>query len=84
VSGDREVSSRAQRAATVIVAPGASLGGACPKAPVTDLEGHLSIAKFPNETGDYGIEASELRPEHIASDLTGAGRLPRPTSRALA
>jgi len=68
----------------MIVAPGSSVGGACPKASVTDPEGHLAIAKFPNETGDYGIEASEVRREHIASDLTGAGRLPRPTSRALA
>lgn len=43
----------------LIFAPGSSLGGARPKASVIDQHGHLSIAKFPKETDDYGIEAWE-------------------------
>ena len=43
----------------VIFAPGSSLGGARPKASVTDQQGHLSIAKFPKETDDYSIELWE-------------------------
>lgn len=43
----------------LIFAPGSSLGGARPKASVIDQHGHLSIAKFPKETDDYGIETWE-------------------------
>ena len=43
----------------LIFAPGSSLGGARPKASVVDQHGHLSIAKFPKETDDYGIETWE-------------------------
>jgi serine/threonine-protein kinase HipA len=43
----------------LIVAPGSSLGGARPKAPVVDQHGHLAIAKFPKETDDYSIETWE-------------------------
>lgn len=40
----------------MLVAPGASLGGARPKASVVDSGGHLWIAKFPsrNDKGDVG------------------------------
>ena len=40
----------------MLVAPGSSLGGARPKASVSDADGHLWIAKFPsrNDTGDTG------------------------------
>lgn len=43
----------------LIFAPGSSLGGARPKASVIDQHGFLSIAKFPKETDEYGIELWE-------------------------
>lgn len=43
----------------LIFAPGSSLGGARPKASVIDQHGHLSIAKFPNQTDEYSIETWE-------------------------
>jgi serine/threonine-protein kinase HipA len=43
----------------VILAPGSSLGGARPKASVTDRHGRLAIAKFPKETDDYSMEVWE-------------------------
>lgn len=51
----------------LIFAPGSSLGGARPKASVTDRHGHLSIAKFPKETDDYSVETWE----EIALRLAG-------------
>jgi serine/threonine-protein kinase HipA len=36
----------------LLLAPGSSLGGARPKASVRDRDGHLAIAKFPNQTDD--------------------------------
>lgn len=67
----------------LIFAPGASLGGARPKASVIDHHGHLSIAKFPKESDDYSIETWEeiaLRlaeqagiqtPEHALLQVSG-------------
>lgn len=43
----------------MIFAPGSSLGGARPKASVTDQHGRLAIAKFPKEDDDYSIELWE-------------------------
>lgn len=43
----------------LIFAPGSSLGGARPKAAVIDQHGHLSIAKFPQETDEYSVETWE-------------------------
>lgn len=43
----------------LIFAPGSSLGGARPKASVTDQHGHLAIAKFPKETDEYSMETWE-------------------------
>ena len=34
----------------ILIAPGSSLGGARPKANITDDNGHLWIAKFPSKT----------------------------------
>ena len=50
---------------TILIAPGASLGGARPKASIVDNDGSLWIAKFPsrNDQGDSGgweIVTSEL------------------------
>lgn len=37
----------------LVLAPGASLGGARPKAAVIDADGHLTIAKLPSPTDDW-------------------------------
>jgi serine/threonine-protein kinase HipA len=39
----------------LVLAPGASLGGARPKAAVIDAGGHLTIAKFPSPTDDWPV-----------------------------
>lgn len=49
----------------LLLAPGSSLGGARPKASVTDVQGNLAIAKFPRVTDEYSLE----RWEAIALDL---------------
>ncbi|MFK5925884.1 MAG: HipA domain-containing protein [Desulfuromusa sp.] len=43
----------------VLVAPGASLGGARPKANLVDEQSHLWIAKFPSEDDDYDVAVWE-------------------------
>ena len=43
----------------LIFAPGSSLGGARPKASVTDRYGRLAFTKFPKETDDYSMEVWE-------------------------
>jgi len=40
----------------LLLAPGSSLGGARPKAAVTDTEGNLHIAKFPQAQDEYSVE----------------------------
>lgn len=40
----------------LLLAPGSSLGGARPKAAVTDAEGNLYIAKFPHAQDEYCVE----------------------------
>ena len=52
----------------MIFAPGSSLGGARPRASVTDGHGRLSIAKFPRETDDYSIEVWESAALRLAAD----------------
>ncbi|QXV66866.1 HipA domain-containing protein [Mucilaginibacter sp. 21P] len=44
----------------MLMAPGASLGGARPKASVTDPEGDLWIAKFPSVTDEYDMAGWEM------------------------
>jgi serine/threonine-protein kinase HipA len=56
----------------MLIAPGASLGGARPKASVVDNDGHLWIAKFPSlndhtDTGGWEMVTYELA---IAAGLT--------------
>lgn len=41
----------------LLLAPGASLGGARPKATVVDVDGHLWIAKFPSTNDRYDVGA---------------------------
>ena len=44
----------------MLIAPGSSLGGARPKACVTDENNHLWIAKFPNLNDTYDVGAWEM------------------------
>ncbi|MDQ6941005.1 MAG: HipA domain-containing protein [Candidatus Eremiobacteraeota bacterium] len=44
----------------ILLAPGASLGGARPKATVADVQGNLWIAKFPSAKDRYDVGAWEL------------------------
>lgn len=44
----------------LVLAPGASLGGARPKAAVIDNDGHLTIAKFPAPTDDWPVPRWEM------------------------
>ena len=37
----------------ILIGPGSSLGGARPKASVRDRDGHLALAKFPDQRDDY-------------------------------
>ena len=53
-----------------LIAPGSSLGGARPKAGVTDSNGHLWIAKFPSRSDERNIGAWEMIVHELAK-LTG-------------
>ncbi|MBE0472130.1 MAG: type II toxin-antitoxin system HipA family toxin [Methyloprofundus sp.] len=44
----------------MLISPGSSLGGARPKACVTDEQGHLWIAKFPNVNDTHDVGAWEM------------------------
>lgn len=52
----------------MLMSPGSSLGGARPKASVTDDEAHLWIAKFPSRHDDYDIAAWEYVAYKLALD----------------
>lgn len=52
----------------VLVAPGASLGGARPKANLIDEQGHLWIAKFPAADDDYDVAIWEKVLHDLARD----------------
>jgi serine/threonine-protein kinase HipA len=52
----------------MLMAPGASLGGARPKASVKDPKGHLWIAKFPSGNDDRNVGAWEQVAMQIARD----------------
>jgi len=44
----------------ILVSPGASLGGARPKASITDTDGALWIAKFPSSSDEFDIGGWEM------------------------
>ena len=44
----------------LVLAPGASLGGARPKATVIDADGNLTIAKFPSPSDDWPVPRWEM------------------------
>ncbi len=50
----------------LLLAPGASLGGARPKASVVDRDGHLLIAKFPSVSDRHDVGAWELVVQKLA------------------
>ena len=50
----------------MLIAPGASLGGARPKASVADPQGHLWIAKFPSVRDEHDVGAWELVVQTLA------------------
>jgi serine/threonine-protein kinase HipA len=51
----------------MLIAPGASLGGARPKADIKDTKGNLWIAKFPSGDDEYNIGAWEMVATQIAT-----------------
>lgn len=61
----------------LLLAPGSSLGGARPKASVRDRDGHLLIAKFPNQ----GDEINAVAWEALALTLAAKAGIPVPTWR---
>jgi serine/threonine-protein kinase HipA len=61
----------------LILAPGSSLGGARAKASVLDLQGQLSIAKFPQVDDPYPV----MQWEAVALDLAGRAGIDVPTWR---
>ena len=50
----------------LLLAPGSSLGGARPKAAVTDSTGRLLIAKFPHAEDEYSVERWSYLALHLA------------------
>lgn len=50
----------------MLLSPGGSLGGARPKASVTDPVGHLWIAKFPSRGDSHDVGAWEMVLHHLA------------------
>jgi serine/threonine-protein kinase HipA len=52
----------------ILFAPGSSLGGARPKASVTDSKDKLYIAKFPKDSDGYSVERWEAIAMDMASD----------------
>lgn len=60
-----------------LIKPGSSLGGARPKATVSDPSGNLWIAKFPSRNDDFNIGAWEM----VAHDLAEKCSLNVPEAR---
>ncbi len=58
----------------LLLAPGSSLGGARPKASVRDRDGHLAIAKFPNQSD----EVNTVLWEAVALTLAAKSGIPVP------
>jgi serine/threonine-protein kinase HipA len=64
---------------TVLVAPGASLGGARPKANFTETDGSLWIGKFPARDDDRDIGAWE----HVVHGLAGMACVDVPPAKSV-
>lgn len=52
----------------MLISPGSSLGGARPKACVSDEHNHLWIAKFPNQNDSFDVGAWEMLCHKLALD----------------
>jgi serine/threonine-protein kinase HipA len=61
----------------LLLAPGSSLGGARPKASVRDRDGHLAMAKFPNQDD----EVNTVLWEAVALTLAAKAGIPVPAWR---
>src|SRR5215831_4452782 len=61
----------------LLLAPGSSVGGARPKASVRDRDGHLAIAKFPNQGDEINTELWEA----VALTLAAKAGIPVPEWR---
>lgn len=61
----------------LLFAPGSSLGGARPKASVTDIDGALAIAKFPSHHDDWPVVVWE----QVALDLAHKAGIRVPKTR---
>ncbi|MCC6549344.1 MAG: HipA domain-containing protein [Ignavibacteriaceae bacterium] len=62
-----------------LIAPGSSLGGARPKASITDSKGELWIAKFPSAQDIFNIGAWEM----VVHELAATSGLNVPNSQAV-
>jgi serine/threonine-protein kinase HipA len=60
-----------------LVAPGASLGGARPKASIVDTDGKLMIAKFPSPKDEWDVELWE----YLAFQMAKKAGIPTPNVR---
>ncbi len=77
-ASDRILENREQdRDIKDLVAPGASLGGARPKASIVDTDGRLMIAKFPSINDDWDVELWE----YIAFKMASKAGIPTPDIR---
>lgn len=63
----------------LLLAPASSLGGARPKAAITDPDGNLYIAKFPHAQDEYSVE----RWSYLAHRLAARAGINVPPSRIL-
>jgi len=66
-SGDED-SPRFEEALKLLLVPGSSLGGARPKASVTDVDGSLWLAKFPSDGDTHDVGAWEAVAATLARD----------------
>lgn len=69
---------------SLLVAPGSSLGGARPKASITDQEGNLWIAKFPSRNDTRDVGAWEMLVHDLAIEsgiMMAEARIERYASR---
>ena len=63
-----ETSPRFEEALRLLLVPGSSLGGARPKASVTDVDGSLWLAKFPSDGDTHDVGAWEAVAVTLARD----------------
>ena len=66
LDADDSDSDETRRWLHLLLAPGASLGGARPKANVTDPQGNLWIAKFPSRNDEFNVGAWEMTVYRLA------------------